>query len=315
MEELVSIIVPVYNVSEYLDECIESLIDQSYNNLEIILVDDGSNDGSETICDRYSAMDARVKVVHKKNEGVSIARNCGIEIAKGSFLTFVDGDDYIDRDTVKISVESLKTQKADIVEYCVVGKREKQDDVLIVDRMEIVARYVSSEYQYPNDAVWNKMYRASLVKQYRFPANKIHEEYLFLSMVLVNAQKYVFINRELYYYRARRESTTHRKFQINDLDKLENYKARTQYLKKEANDRVVRLAIIEEFIILFSLYWKLEKCKMPEANDLKRELKLRKKEFQASKIPRKRKIVYSSFYLHPRCYLFIRDMIETLCKR
>ena len=95
MDPLVSIIVPVYNVKPYLNRCVDSLLGQSYQNMELLLVDDGSTDGSETLCDEYAAQDARVRVLHKKNGGLSDARNAGVDAAKGEYLSFVDGDDWV----------------------------------------------------------------------------------------------------------------------------------------------------------------------------------------------------------------------------
>ena len=95
---LISVIVPVYNVESYLEKCIDSIIHQTYKNLEIILVDDGSTDNSGKICDVYKEKDSRIKVIHKQNRGLSSARNCGLEIAKGEYIGFVDGDDYIAED-------------------------------------------------------------------------------------------------------------------------------------------------------------------------------------------------------------------------
>ena len=102
MDPLVSIIVPVYNVKPYLNRCVDSLLGQSYQNMELLLVDDGSTDGSETLCDEYAAQDARVRVLHKKNGGLSDARNAGMKVATGDLITFVDSDDYISKDFIEI---------------------------------------------------------------------------------------------------------------------------------------------------------------------------------------------------------------------
>ena len=114
MENLISIIVPVYNVENYLRKCVDSIINQSYKNLEIILVDDGSTDSSGKICDEYSLKDSRIKVIHKKNGGLSDARNAGMEIASGDFWGFVDSDDYIDSDMYSVLLENLLGAEADL---------------------------------------------------------------------------------------------------------------------------------------------------------------------------------------------------------
>ena len=107
IEELVTLIVPVYNVEKYLHVCIQSILDQSYKNLEIILIDDESKDMSRKICDEYAMSDNRIKVVHKKNEGVSRARNVGLEMATGNYIGFIDSDDYIEKDMIKVLMDNI----------------------------------------------------------------------------------------------------------------------------------------------------------------------------------------------------------------
>ena len=114
MRELVSVIVPVYNVELYLKFCVESIIMQTYENLEIILVDDGSKDGSPHICDAFLNKDKRVRVIHQQNQGLSAARNAGIEVARGKYFTFVDSDDYIRKDMIERLVNLVERKKVDI---------------------------------------------------------------------------------------------------------------------------------------------------------------------------------------------------------
>ena len=115
MEDLISVIVPIYNVEKYINRCIDSIIEQTYTNLEIILVDDGSTDNSGSICDEYAKKDNRIKVIHKENGGVSSARNVGLDTAIGQYITFVDSDDYIEKKYCEILLKTLKKQKADCV--------------------------------------------------------------------------------------------------------------------------------------------------------------------------------------------------------
>lgn len=121
MTEKVSIIVPVYNVEQWLDECIESIINQTYKNLEIILVDDGSKDNSGVICDKWKLKDDRIIVIHKKNGGLSSSRNAGLDIFTGEYVTFCDSDDYIEKETIESMLNTLKEKKVDIV-WCAMNK-------------------------------------------------------------------------------------------------------------------------------------------------------------------------------------------------
>ena len=120
MNPLISVIVPIYKVEKYLDRCVESLINQTYKNLEIILVDDGSPDNSPAMCDNYAKKDSRIKVVHKKNGGLSDASNVGMSVATGEFISFIDSDDYVSDDFFEVLYNTMITEKSDIVECSVV---------------------------------------------------------------------------------------------------------------------------------------------------------------------------------------------------
>ena len=145
MAEKVSIIVPVYNVQKYLEECLKSLMNQSYNNLEIILVDDGSTDNSGKICDEYAKKDSRIIIIHQKNFGAANAKNKGLDICSGELVTFMDSDDIVELNWIEIMVNTLHKYKADMVECCV--------DKLYIDKYEIV------ENQYKNNH--SKAYHAA----------------------------------------------------------------------------------------------------------------------------------------------------------
>ena len=114
MEELVTIVVPVYKVEKYIDKCINSILSQTYKNLEIILVDDGSPDDCGKICDRYAKLDTRINVIHKENGGLSDARNAGNDVAKGKFISFIDSDDYIEPEYIEILYKAIKKDETDI---------------------------------------------------------------------------------------------------------------------------------------------------------------------------------------------------------
>lgn len=117
MKNVVSVVVPVYNVEKYIDRCIKSIINQSYSNIEILLIDDGSTDKSSVICDKYAKKDSRIIVVHKDNEGLGLTRNCGIELAKGEYITFVDSDDYIEENTIFDAINVIRKDNSDVVMY------------------------------------------------------------------------------------------------------------------------------------------------------------------------------------------------------
>ena len=273
IKNMISVIIPVYNVEEYLEECLKSILHQTYKKLEIILIDDGSTDKSGKICDKYKKIDSRIVVIHKTNGGLSSARNYGLKIAKGEFIAFVDSDDYIDIHTYEESINCMLKYNCDIVEFKICGRDiDSKKKVIEMDKNEVMYKHISSDYEYPNVAVWNKLYKGNLIKNLRFPEGKIHEDYMFQCVALKNSVKYIFLNESLYYYRIRENSITHANFSVKDFDKLNIYKERTDYIRSLDDEYLVSLSIAEEFVILFSLYWKAYIAKMDEAKKLKEEL-------------------------------------------
>ena len=177
-KELVSIIVPIYNVEKYLIKCIESILNQTYKNLEIILVDDGSTDSCNKICDRYKKIDKRVVVIHKKNGGLSSARNIGIKKAKGKLISFVDSDDYIKPNMIEELKNNMYFYNSDIsvcdYYYIIDGKRQISDNNNL--KRNCITKYKNKFIYKPNSAVWNKLYKKNLFEQIKFPEGKIYED-------------------------------------------------------------------------------------------------------------------------------------------
>lgn len=315
IRNMISVIIPVYNVEGYLEECLESILNQTYKKLEIILVDDGSTDNSGRICDKYKKLDERVIVIHKINGGLSSARNCGLQIAKGEFIAFVDSDDYIDLHTYEETLGCMLKYNCDIVEFRICGRDiDSNEKVIEMDKDEVMYKHISSDFEYPNVAVWNKLYKENVIRNLRFPEGKIHEDYMFQCVALKNCKKYIFLNQSFYYYRIRENSITHTNFSVKDFDKLNIYKERTNYLRNFDDENLVSLSISEEFVILFSLYWKAYISKMDESKILKEELISRKKEYKQAPINRKRNVIYSFFYISPKLYIVIRNLVEKTSK-
>lgn len=309
----ISIIIPIYNIYEYLEECLERVVNQSYTNLDILLIDDGSTDGCGNICDNYAAKDDRIRVFHVKNGGLSKARNIGLSKAIGDYIAFVDGDDYVSLKMYERLIDVALENNCDVVECKYYHNNQVPKDMKSVAKVEhgkeVLERQIDSRYLFPNVAVWNKIYRAEIVKDLSFPEGKIHEDYLFQCCVLLRTQTYGFIDEELYCYRIREGSITHQKFNLREFDKLSIYKERTAYLILQGELSLADLAREEEFIILFSLFWKTSINGMKEANSLKKELYERRQEFIKSNISLKRKLVYVLFYINPHLYLFVRNII------
>lgn len=237
MNELITIVVPVYNVESYLDKCVESIVKQTYKNLEIILVDDGSTDNSGKMCDEWAEKDSRIKVIHKENGGLSDARNKGIDIATGKWIGFIDSDDYIDVTMFE------KLYKACIENNCKISScgflREFDDksrnerwttkDDMLLDRDGMM------EYLYRGAVTcvaWNKLYDITLFDNIRYPYKKIHEDQYTTYKVFCQTDKLYYISECLYYYYQRENSITGVSFSIKNLDILEALEQAMDYHKE-----------------------------------------------------------------------------------
>lgn len=203
---LVSIIVPIYNVEKYLKRCVDSLLAQSYSNLEIILVDDGSPDNCPVICDDYAERDHRVKVIHKPNGGLSDARNVGIAISKGEYITFVDSDDYVASDCIDTFIISAMQNNADIV--CagleivdgdgLTYDYRKTDYPFSITGIEAVRKLFRDEY--PFNFSCGKLYHRELWDNVSFPKGRLYEDIATTYRVFSKASKIVCLVETLYYY-------------------------------------------------------------------------------------------------------------------
>lgn len=220
---VVSIIVPVYNVKSYVGECVESLCRQTYTNLEILLVDDGSTDGSGEVCDEYAGRDERIRVIHQANRGLSGARNMGLDDARGEYIAFVDSDDLVSTNYVETLYELLMKYEADIAACAYVkGTTEQLTDirekVLSLDNVKEICmpsvkllKQWHGKYKQQETVAWNKLYCREVWngrKKIRFPESRNHEDVLISHLVVQGAKTIVLTTEILYFYRIRKGSIT-----------------------------------------------------------------------------------------------------------
>ena len=233
MSDLISIIVPVFQVKKYIRKCLDTIIGQTFEYIEIILIDDGSTDESGFICDMYAEKDNRLKVIHKENGGLSSARNVGLEYAKGDYIAFVDSDDWVDLDYIRKMYEVCRLHDCDV---CQCGIYDAiNDDMEIRDSGGVPSIYTPLEFAYAEmsllswDCVvcWNKLYKSELFKEIRFPEGKIHEDEYTTYKVLNRANRIALLPTRLYYYRRRPESIVAKKYSYKRLD------ARDAYIERE----------------------------------------------------------------------------------
>ncbi len=229
-DTLISVIVACYNVEQFLPRCIESIIKQSYRNLEILLIDDGARDNTANICDHYATLDPRIHVVHQNNQGAAMARNGGIAMAKGQYISFVDGDDFIEPHMLEYMLYAVKKTESDIavcryyeneqdeldeVKTYTSGKglihieKEKKNDgvaergieLAILSGDEALKYYIEeSEEIVIRNAPWNKLYRADLLSETSFPNQRYYEDIMFQAEMMAKVGKVAYIDTPLYHY-------------------------------------------------------------------------------------------------------------------
>lgn len=238
MTDLISVIIPVYKVEEYLDVCIESVVNQSYRNLQIILVDDGSPDNSGKICDQWAVKDSRIQVIHKHNGGLSDARNAGLAETAGEYISFIDSDDYVSPFMIEELWMALKSENADIVE-CNYQPFESEYPQLPDRQISKVRTYSpedalalllrGEEFAYP---VWNKLYRKGLFETLNFEKGKLHEDVFFTYKAFGTSKRICKVNSTMYFYRQRAGSIMGSKFTARNLDALHARREQYEYILK-----------------------------------------------------------------------------------
>lgn len=238
MKPLISVIVPVYDVEPYLNRCIESIVSQTYKNLEIILVDDGSPDNCPQMCDDWVNKDSRIHVIHKKNGGLSDARNAGMKIASGELISFIDSDDYVDLNMYESLIFKMLETDSDIVS-CGVKWVDESGRVLKCDKVlsDVVFLTEEAMKELLNDGaikqpVWNRLYKRELALSIPFEKGKCHEDVFWSYQAVGKSKRICVISQAFYYYVQRSDSIMGWPFSGKRLDALEANKNRCAYIKK-----------------------------------------------------------------------------------
>lgn len=253
----ISIIVPVYNVEKYMNKCINSILKQTFKDFELILVDDGSTDHSGKICDDFEKMDSRIRVIHKKNGGLSSARNIGISNAHGDYLGFVDSDDYIAPDMYEVLYKNLIRENADISACgryeCYAGKKFKITEsyykvLAVQEAVEFILKGKNAGV-----SAWDKLYKKEVFNSICYPEGKIHEDAFVIILILMACKRVVFTSEQKYYYCCRADSITTKPFTKRNFDLIEAYRknlfiVRTYFPKLE--NAVVRKLYWANFVTL-----------------------------------------------------------------
>lgn len=240
MKAKISVIIPVYNVENYLKRCLDSIINQTYKNLEIILINDGSTDSSGMICDEYKKNDRRIKVIHKKNEGQSKTRNRGIDIATGEYISFIDSDDFIHKDFYKELMNLIKTNESTlaICGYQMFTKEEelkenKSAKKTKLSKSEALGCLFDKQNYKIENYLCNKLYHRDLFTEIRMPINDIYEDISIMYKLFDKATNISFISKDMYYYFQRANSSSRKVSVKNITDRINITIERKKYIDKK----------------------------------------------------------------------------------
>ena len=233
--KLISVIVPVYNTEKYIEKCVMSILNQTYKNLEIILIDDGSTDNSPQICDSLAEKDNRITVIHQPNGGVSSARNIGLDNTHGDYITFVDSDDYIEPNMIEFLSENIGDTNIAMCGYTSVdenGTLSPQENVTVTDG--IISTDTFWNYFYTDTRIyyvtlWAKLYKSHLWNNVRFPLNTLHEDEFAVHQIISQCSKIAVSKKPLYFYLQREGSIMHTQFKTENLNAAEGMLDRCQF--------------------------------------------------------------------------------------
>lgn len=274
----ISVVVPIYNVEKYVDKCIETIVEQTFKNIEIILVDDGSTDKSGRICEQWGEKDNRIRVIHQANQGLSAARNTGTKTCCGEYIAYVDGDDELEPEYLSSLWGQTKDGQIDMV-ICEYGE-------IIDGEKRLHGDQVTVEYYSPADYLLSdhflmmaccKLIRRNIAEKFPFPVGKIHEDVAVIPRMIYESNEIAYLGKSLYFYNWRSDSiNTKERYYMKHLDMLPFMKDNIVYFEKSKNEKLIAWARRQYIFALFEQYGKV-KCYYPnqkkELTVIKAELK------------------------------------------
>lgn len=258
-EKLVSIIVPVYNLEKYIDKCVDSLVNQTYENIEIVLIDDGSSDASNNKLKQWSLKDRRIAVFEQNNGGMGSARNMGLENANGEYITFVDGDDYVTNTyiydlyqgiQVGSDISMIKRQLVD-EDGIIIGK--KIPSSLKIDILTEKETMETILYQNPDTEVWGKMFPKEYFAEVKFPIGKYYEDMAIMYRLIEKSKRVSYIDVVGYFYVQRQNSIINRSFSLNKMDIVEIGEELSTYIHRKYPD--LEIAVANRLFAAYSNVW------------------------------------------------------------
>ncbi len=319
-QPLISVIVPIYKVEKYLNKCVKSIINQTYKNLEIILVDDGSPDNCGIICDKLAEQDDRIRVVHKKNGGLSSARNAGIEIANGEYIGFVDSDDYIEEFMYELLLKSIKENNTMLSVCAIYYTFENGERITkIKDEKDRVFDFKNAilemnTYRLFDMGAWSKLYHRDLFESIRFPEGKLSEDFYIMYKIFDKAQRVGYVATPCYNYLQRQNSIS-RNTKINH-DFEDAAKCQMEYLDKKYPDmRIIgHTAYASSALTVYDFYLKNKvKCPKDRVKHFKKIVKQNIEYVnQAEFLSKSKKIQFKLFLANKAIYDIVFKMYRKI---
>lgn len=265
---LISVIIPIYNVDQYLRRCVDSVLEQSYTNMEIWLVDDGSTDRCRDICDEYERSDKRIRVIHKDNGGTSESRNTALDQIEGDYVTFVDADDFIHKYAMEVLVNKLKEHDADMcvcrMEYGK-GERFTAYDAVVAENCKeytgdtVFVTLFDDNTREIMGAACGKLYKKEILDGLRFPEGKIHEDEFLIHHILSRCYKVVVLQDKLYYHYKRHNSITRKNYSLKSLDAVEAMDDRCEFFENKGDTYLIFLCYRDYLRKIQYHYYSLKK--------------------------------------------------------
>lgn len=318
MNELISVIIPVYNVEDYLKECLDSLLGQTYSQLEIILVDDGSQDRCPEICDAYAEQDTRIKVIHQPNKGLSEARNVGMRAATGQYWSFIDSDDVVCADFIKSLYYACVEEDAELAMCSFYTCRDQIPEY--TNQWYCQSGYEMSRALYQDatglfGVVCNKMFRRELFEGIEFPRDRIHEDEFVTYRLFWRAQKCAVSRNPFYFYRQRLNSITHSEFSRRDLDAARAYQEKIQFYSDNCVEDLKALAEAGYCHFLKKNMLYISALKMDEVYWKKEMHEAYQHVFNSKFVPWRKKLALTTLMISPKLYQCTKGGYEWMCRR
>ena len=308
---MISIIVPVYNVEQYLRKCLDSIINQTYRDLEILIIDDGSTDGSGEICNEYAAFDHRLQVIHQNNKGLSEARNSGIDIATGDYILFVDGDDWIESNTVECLYQACLDHNAEV--SCCGHYKEFADRTTVHSLVTSKKEYEGEEITVPAmkgsfaHYAWEKLWKRSLFEEFRFPSGMQFEDVATTWKLFLRCNKVVCIPDVLFHYTYRKDSIGNTKTMKNLADRWAAFKERYDMMSDKSDElkRICTMGCLQTIGYTWRWLYIVKDRDEKKLNEMREFLKNNREAIRSCSLPTRISLfcaLYSNLVTIAGCY-------------